>query len=266
VVLANRISCSKKCLVVATHNNLTEAHAWIDANLEPIRKSIPDGLDPPSSLLPWRLDKPVYLASSHTYADILKKNFSTTPTPTTSGTTNHRPPRKRQAALIDYDSDSSTAPTVTTVASTATNQSAVAPPPAPSATTTQYTAELLALQNEITALQNIITSAIAEIKNAILSTYKDQTMLPISNATETDHPMETQEPNQPLLDLQATIHDLKHDIATIVIARNPRNVPPTSHQNDASPSQNSIRHLNLKIAPVWVFQVLLRLRVITLKI
>jgi len=81
--------------LVTTHNNLTEARAWIDANLEPlICKLIPDGIDPPSSLLLRRLDKPVYLATSQTYANILKKNFSTTPTPTTQGTTNHRPPRK----------------------------------------------------------------------------------------------------------------------------------------------------------------------------
>jgi len=156
----------KKCLVVTTHNNLTEARAWLDANLEPIiRKSIPDGLEPPSFLLPRRLDKPVYSASSQTYADILKKNFSTTPTPTTSGTTNHRPPRKRQAALIDYDSDSSTAPTVTTVASTATNQSAVAPLPA----AMDYAAELASLKAEISSLRNIITEAVAQLKSAVTS-------------------------------------------------------------------------------------------------
>jgi len=96
----------KKCLIVTTHNNLTEARAWIDANLEPlIRKSIPEGIDPPSSLLPRHLDKPVYSATSTTYAKILKKNFSTTSTPTTQTATNPRPPRKQQAALIDYNSD-----------------------------------------------------------------------------------------------------------------------------------------------------------------
>jgi len=43
----------KKCLIVMTKSNLPEARNWIDANLEPmIRKSIPLGIDPPSSQLP----------------------------------------------------------------------------------------------------------------------------------------------------------------------------------------------------------------------
>jgi len=83
--------------------------------------------------------------------------------------------------------------------------------------TNDYTTELMSLKTEIISLCNIITSAVAEIKNAIMSTYTDRTLLPTSNVTETDHPRETQSPNQPLLELQDTIHELKHDIATIVI-------------------------------------------------
>jgi len=42
-----------KCLLVTTKSNLPAARAWVDANLEPmVRKSIPPGIDPPSSLLP----------------------------------------------------------------------------------------------------------------------------------------------------------------------------------------------------------------------
>jgi len=42
-----------KCLLVTTQNNLQDAHNWINMNLEQfIRKSIPEGLDLPSSLLP----------------------------------------------------------------------------------------------------------------------------------------------------------------------------------------------------------------------
>jgi len=64
----------KKCLLVTTHNNLTDARAWIDVNLEPlIHNSLPNGMDLPLSLLPRHLDKPVYSAASITYADILKK-------------------------------------------------------------------------------------------------------------------------------------------------------------------------------------------------
>jgi len=66
-----------KCLIITMKSNLPEAHTWIDANLELlIRKSIPAGIDPPTFLLPCRLDKPTFSASSQTYADILKKQFS----------------------------------------------------------------------------------------------------------------------------------------------------------------------------------------------
>ena len=43
----------RKCLIVTTRPNLPEAHAWMDTNLElMIRKSIPEGIDPPASQLP----------------------------------------------------------------------------------------------------------------------------------------------------------------------------------------------------------------------
>jgi len=99
----------RKCLIITTKPNLPEARAWIDANLEPmIRKSIPEGIDPPSSQLPRRLDKPVYSASSKSYADALKQQFSLASTATTATVDNKCPPRKRQVAIIDYDSDNST--------------------------------------------------------------------------------------------------------------------------------------------------------------
>jgi len=60
-----------KCVLITTKNNLPEARDWIDMNLEKmIRKSIPEGINLPSSLLPHCLDKPTYSATSHTYADI----------------------------------------------------------------------------------------------------------------------------------------------------------------------------------------------------
>jgi len=93
-----------KCFIVTTQPNLPEARAWIDANLETlIRRSIPPGIDPPSSLLPRRLDKPIYTNTSHTYADILKKQFSLVLTPTTNATAATKPPRKRQATIIEYN-------------------------------------------------------------------------------------------------------------------------------------------------------------------
>jgi len=69
-----------KCLIVTTKPNLPKAHAWINKNLESmIWKLIPLGIDPPLSLLPHLLDKPVYTATSQSYADILKKQFSLAP-------------------------------------------------------------------------------------------------------------------------------------------------------------------------------------------
>jgi len=86
------VSCNK-CLLVTTKPTLPVARDWIDTNLESmVRKSIPPGIDPPSALLPWRLDKPVYSVTSKTYADILKQQFSLAPNATTSDTVNTRPP------------------------------------------------------------------------------------------------------------------------------------------------------------------------------
>jgi len=60
-----------KCLLVTTQNNLPEAREWIDTNLQPlIRKSIPPDIDAPASLLSRHLNKPVFLQTCLTYADI----------------------------------------------------------------------------------------------------------------------------------------------------------------------------------------------------
>jgi len=78
-----------KCLLVINKSNLPEARAWIDANLEPmVRKSIPPDIDPPSSTLPRRLNKPIYTTAGQTYADILKKQFSLVTDSTATATAN----------------------------------------------------------------------------------------------------------------------------------------------------------------------------------
>jgi len=103
-----------KCLLVTTKSNLLEARDWIDANLERlVRKSIPPEVNPSSSFLLRRLDKPVYTKMSQTYADIFKKQFLLTLTPTTTETDNNRPPRKWQAKILDYASDQATNPPTT---------------------------------------------------------------------------------------------------------------------------------------------------------
>jgi len=77
-----------KCLVLTTKNNLPEAHEWLNANLEPMmQKSIPQGINPPASLLPRHLDKPMHSETSQTYADILKRQFSRAPQAPTTTTT-----------------------------------------------------------------------------------------------------------------------------------------------------------------------------------
>ncbi len=125
-----------KCLIVTTKPNLPEARTWIDDNLEPmIRKSIPPDVDPPSSQLPRRLDKPKYTAMSQSYADILKKQFSLVLTDTTPTTVNNRPPCKRQAAIINYNSDQSDAPTMAGQNPSISNNSQ---PPTATTTTTKY--------------------------------------------------------------------------------------------------------------------------------
>jgi len=86
-----------KCLIVVNKSNLPEARTWIDTNLEPmVRKSIPPDIDPPSSALPRRLDKPIYTTAEQTYADILKKQFSMAADSTATAPENMRPPAKEK--------------------------------------------------------------------------------------------------------------------------------------------------------------------------
>jgi len=146
-----------KTIIVTTKPNLQAARDWVDANLEPmIRKSIPiDAEQPPSHALPRRLDKQVYTATSRTYADILKQQFSLASNETTLNNDNNRPPRKRQATVIDYDSDPESQYIPSVVASSGSNTHST---PSSSNTTlnttapTDYVTELLSLKNEIQAL------------------------------------------------------------------------------------------------------------------
>jgi len=213
-----------KCLLVTTKPNLQTAREWIDTNLESmVRKSIPPGSDPPSALLPRRLDKPVYSTTCQTYADILKKQYSLAPSSTTPETTNKRPPRKRQATIIDYDSDESIEKTCDTPKrnmstnsnSNAPQTSSPPPPPPP-----DYAKELISLQSEIQQLKSTLMEAIAAITKVVAS-LQSPTQQPTPNAMDTDEDRTTN-PNSsmapipsPPLDLPAIIHELKTDIATI---------------------------------------------------
>jgi len=205
----------KKCLIVTTRHNLPEARAWIDANLEAmIRTSIPEGIDTPSSLLPKRLDKPVYTKASQSYTDILKQQFSLNSNQQTQNNENNRPPRKRQATVIDYNSDQSANPPLSTPminlsTSGSCNSTAMAKAsPNLVTTTVNYDAELMSIKTELNLLRAIITSAVKQIKNAIASIQ----VQPLSSRTmETDAT-----PTQNLINLPALIQDLKKDIANII--------------------------------------------------
>ena len=212
----------RKCLLVTTKNNLPEAREWIDNNLEAfVRKSIPAGIDPPPSQLPRRLDKPVYSATSKSYADALKKQFSLTSNATnTAAVDNTRPPRKRQAAVIDYDSDSSTAATAATVTehsnghthSTSTN-------PATTHSSTDYATELLSIKKELADLRIMITTAVDQFKQAIATVATNNTNkshLSDNMDTEADTSQKHHHATQNTTDLTDVIQDLKYELATII--------------------------------------------------
>ncbi len=206
-----------KCLLVTTKANLPEARAWIDANLEPmIRKSIPEGIDPPSSQIPHCLDKPVYSASSLSYAKVLKKQFSTALTESTSTTANNRPPRKRQAAIIDYDSDQSAdAPSSTTNAKNSIKNQCHSNTPPATMTNNKYAEELLSIKQEINDLKTLIKTAVEQFKMAIESlTATPHSVMTSEMDTETS--TTSQNPTQTSPDLSAIIHDLKHELAAFV--------------------------------------------------
>jgi len=193
---------------------------WIDANLEPlIRQSIPAGIDPPSSHLPCHLDKPTYSATSHTYADILKKTISSAVPPTETATTNNRPPRKRQATMIDYDSDGSTASTALTAVPNISNHNTAPSTPTSQAPSPDYAAELSSLKAEILSLCTIISEAVEQFKSAIASfptpsPTSSHAAMSSNMETDADQPNEVEPPTATTPDLSDLIAGLKNDIAT----------------------------------------------------
>ena len=214
-----------KCLVVTTRPNLPEARSWIDENLEMlIRKSIPSDIDPPASLLLRRLDKPVYSASSQTYADILKKQFLLVSTPQTTTTENNKPSRKRHASILDYDSDKTQDyPPLGTSTTTTSNTNNPQPNTTPTPTSpTDYATDIMSIKTELSQLKQIIAQAVEQITTAIAAIRATpSTSTPMAMETDNATTMSTHNPTeQPTLstpqpDLQATINELKHEIATI---------------------------------------------------
>jgi len=213
-----------KTIIVTTKSNLSAARAWVDENLEPmIRKSIQSDTEPlPSQALPRRLDKPTYTATSRTYADILKQQFSLAPIATKTTTDITRPPRKRQATVIDYDSDPESQSSA--VASTPSTNN---PPPRSSNSTsshptmtTAYATDMQSIRNEIQELRNLLTHTVEQIKLEIASILPQVPSASTSSTKETNTPttsnMETEvePPTENTSDLSDLIAGLKNDIAT----------------------------------------------------
>jgi len=212
-----------KCLLVTTKTNLPAARAWLDEHLEPmVRKSIPPEIDPPASLLPRRLDKPVYTTTTQTYADILKKQFSLAPNSPETTTTSNKPPRKRQASLLDYDSDQSTefasSPPVNHSAThngTIANNSTTTTLPTPA-----FATELQSLKTELAQLKEVIATAVTQIKDAIAALLAPNcTNASYDTTIDTDQTMESASAAETLtpLDIQSFITDLKQEIATLFL-------------------------------------------------
>ncbi len=217
----------RKCFLVTTKPNLPAAREWVDTNLEPlIRKSIPEGTDPPSSQLPRRLDKPVYSASSRSYADALKKQFSLTSNATTTAGDNTRPPRKRQAAVIDYDSDTSNDATAANARehSNGTIQ------------TTAYASEILSLRKEMNDLKSLITAAMEQFKIATaVSPVTSQAPPSNAMATDVESPMMIKSEIAELKNMLTTaVEQFKTEIASLTAT--PQSLPPNAMETESAAS------------------------------
>jgi len=205
---------------VTTKPNLPAARAWLDEHLElMVRKP---GINPPASLLPHHLDKLVYTTTTHTYVEILKKQFSLAPNSMAMMTTSSKPPRKWQASPLDYDSDQSTEFTLSPPVTlenpsngTTTNNSTT-----PTTLTPVFAMELLSLKTKLTQLKDVITTAVAQIKDAIVSLLApNYTTASYGTTNDADQNMDSAPAAENLtpLDIQSFISDLKHEIATLFL-------------------------------------------------
>jgi len=179
-----------------------------------------------ASQLPCHLDKPSYSATSQSYAEIFKKQFSLTSNPLATTTDNNQPPCKRQATKLDYDSDTLKKSLPTTPAATTTeNNNYSTPAKANQATSSNaQISELLSLKNEIAQLKTTIMTAVQEIAQAVASLHATHRQ-PQSNAMDDETKTSMSDGNgsnkhnnnkQLTINLAALVQDLKFDIATII--------------------------------------------------
>jgi len=127
-------------------------------------------------------------------------------------TEHNRPPRKRPAKILDYDLDqsaeypplaSNNIPTSSSPPGTANT-----PPQSNATMSSGYVTELSSLKNEISQLKEIITAAVAQMKQAVES-------FQVTHCPNETSAMETEEKDSTNLALPEIIRDLKNDIATI---------------------------------------------------
>jgi len=98
-----------------------------------------------------------------------------------------KPPRKWQATILDYDSNQSTdSPILNVSAVTQSSLTSQSTPTTSTNNTTDYAAEILSIKTKIVSLQNTITAALKQIKNAIES-LTDTPCKPESNAMDMEN-------------------------------------------------------------------------------
>jgi len=175
----------------------------------------------------------------------LKQQFSLNPNANQATTTATRPPRKRQATILDYDSaqtneyppletqatnlSSTMTAVATTTASTTTaanectkalaelkneisllkNSMTTTTKPAP---TVDYAEELQIIKTELATLRSLITSAVDQMKHTVDS-IKTNTLAPVNEMEIDDHSKDRPKDTTP--ELSDLISGLKNDIATI---------------------------------------------------
>jgi len=158
--------------------------------------------------------------------------------PTTTATDNTRPPRKRQAKILDYDVNPSTG-FPTTVSNSNSSICTSLPPGNLTAATVEFMTELASLKTELQSLRMLITTAVAQLKTEIASLHAN----PMSSDMETEaEKTEVDNSLATTLDISNLIANLKNDIAIIIshplFSRNtkvqPSNLNPNLNQCGSS--------------------------------
>jgi len=154
-------------------------------------------------------------------------------------TNNHnRPPRKRQAAKLDYDSDQSTEFPATPTANNIKNSNGTTTnTPTLAAPISAFANDMMSLKNELIQLKDVIVTAVVQIKDAIAALIDANCTTPsYVTPTDADHNMDSASAAENLtpLDLQSFIYDLKHELATLFM----ETCAMIQHQTMPTPTNN----------------------------